>query len=369
MRVTTRMAVGTLVTNLNRSYERIVDFQNGLSSGTRINNLSDDPAGVERALALRSELRNIEQFQKNIGDGTGWLELTEVTLNEMETIFVEARGLAVQGSTSTYNASQRNSIADQIDQFLEHTISLSESRYRGRYIFSGTQVSHAPYVPQRDENGNILAVGPRDDTSGSIEREVTDGIAMKVNISGQDLFEDPKVVRIPLGDLLEDLNDDDAARASELFGTDKQLTLSELEETLNDPNLDPPLSAELRTVLEERREDFSERMANPFDILIELRNSLRDNDIERVRGTLSGLTAVRENISSMRGLVGSRVNRMEITRNMLDRVSTEMSTILSEDEDIDLTSTIVNLRQEQDVFQAALASGSTVIPQSLMDFI
>ncbi len=369
MRVTTRMAVGTLVTNLNRSYERIVGFQNQLSSGTRINNLSDDPAGVERSLALRSELRNIEQFQKNIGDGTGWLELTEVTLNEMETIFVEARGLAVQGSTSTYNASQRNSIADQIDQFLEHVVSLSESRYRGRYIFSGTQVSDAPYVAQRDENGNILGVEAAGDPSGSINREVSDGIAMRVNIPGSDIFEDPEIVRIPLGDLAEDLNDDDASRARELFGADRRLTLSELEEMLNDPNLDPPLNAELRGVLEERKEDFSDRETNPFGILVELRNALRNNDSERVRGTLSKLTAVRENISSMRGTVGARVNRMEITRNVLDRVSLEMSTILSEDEDVDLTSTIMSLRQEQDVFQAALASGNTVIPQSLMDFI
>jgi len=88
MRVTTGMAVGTLRTNLNRSYERIVRFQNELSSGTRINKLSDDPAGVERSLALRSELRNIEQFQNNIDDGMGWLELSEATLNELGTLFV-----------------------------------------------------------------------------------------------------------------------------------------------------------------------------------------------------------------------------------------------------------------------------------------
>jgi len=36
---------------------------------------------------------------------------------------------------------------------------------------------------------------------------------------------------------------------------------------------------------------------------------------------------------------------------------------------VDLASTIVNLRQEEDVFQAALASGNMIIPQSLMDFI
>ena len=299
MRITTRMAVGTLVNNLDRSYERIVRFQNELSSGTRLNSLSDDPAAIERSLALRSELRNVEQFHKNISDGIGWLELSEATLNEMEALFVQVRGLAVQGATSTFNADQRNAIADQVDQLLEHVQSLSESRYRGRYIFAGTQTSDIPYVPNR-ANGVITDVNPRGKTDGSIEREISDGIVMQVNIPGNELFEGNN---------------------------------------------------------------------NAFSTLIELRDALRENSAEGVRDTLSGLAEMRERISSVRGLVGARVNRMEITRNVLDRISVEMTTILSADEDVDLTSTIVNLQQEQDVFQAALASGNVVIPQSLMDFI
>ena len=299
MRITTRMAVGTLVNNLDRSYERIVRFQNELSSGTRLNSLSDDPAAIERSLALRGELRNVEQFHKNISDGIGWLELSEATLNEMEALFVQVRGLAVQGATSTFNADQRNAIADQVDQLLEHVQSLSESRYRGRYIFAGTQTSDIPYVPNR-VNGVITDVRPRGKTDGSIEREISEGIVMQVNIPGNELFE---------GNV------------------------------------------------------------NAFSALIELRDALRDNSAGEVRNTLSGLAEMRERISSVRGLIGARVNRMEITRNVLDRISVEMTTILSADEDVDLTSTIVNLQQEQDVFQAALASGNVVIPQSLMDFI
>ena len=300
MRVTTRMAVGTLVKNLDRSYERVTRFQNQLSSGTRLNNLSDDPAAVERSLALRSELRNIEQFQKNINDGKGWLELTEATLNELETLFVEARGLAVQGATSTYNASQRNAIADQVDQFIEHALSLSETRYRGRYVFAGTQTEDPPYKPNRDSNGTIVSVETRGSTTGSIEREVSDGITMEINVSGKDIFEGP---------------------------------------------------------------------VRAFAVLIKLRDALRANDPDAVREPQAALATMRETISGVRGLIGSRVNRMEITNNMLDRVAVEMTSILSADEDVDLAATIVNLRQEQDVFQAALTSGSSVIQQSLMDFI
>ena len=316
MRVTTRTAVGTLIQNLDRSFGRITRFQKELSSGSRLNTLSDDPAAVERTLALRSELRNIEQFQKNIDDGSGWLELSETTLSELETLFVEARGLGVQGASDTYDAQQRQAVGDQIDQFLEHAVSLSEARYRGRYIFAGTQTGVPPYVATRETaveirneagdvigtrtTGSIKQLTPQGATSGSIEREVSDGIVMQVNVPGEEVFE---------GSL------------------------------------------------------------NAFAVLQKLRDALWANDVLGVRDTLSDLSDMRQKISSVRGVIGARVNRMELTRNVLDRISTEMTGILSEDEDVDLAATIVNLRQEQDVFQAALASGSTVIPQSLMDFL
>ena len=215
MRVTTPMAVGTLVQNLDRSFGRIVKFQQQLSSGSRINTLSDDPAAMERSLALRAELRNIEQFQKNIDDGSGWLELSEATLNELETLFVEARGLAVQGASDTYDVQQRMAVADQINQFLEHALSLSESRYRGRYIFSGTQTSDPAYratrerlaeirdpetgaVIERRGQGRIVSISATGDTSGGIEREVSDGVVMRVNVSGSERFSQPGDVS-PLG--------------------------------------------------------------------------------------------------------------------------------------------------------------------------
>ena len=370
MRVTTQTAVGTLLTNLDRSYRRITRYQAELSSGTRLNKISDDPAAVERSLALRSELRNVEQFQKNIDDGTGWLQLSEVTLSELESVFVQARGLAVQGARSTYNGAQRNAIADQIDQSLEHVLTLSGARYRGRYIFSGTRTSQVPFTARRDADGNILAVTSNGDISGSIDREIADGIVMRVNVPGNEVFGDPARIVVPLGKLPDDMDPDDAADLDTLFGDDHQLTLDELQARLDDavPG-SPALSSGARAYLIQLRDRYAQHQTNPFDALIGLRDALRTGEAERVRGALDHLEVVQDRISSVRGEVGARVNRMQTTRNVLDRVSDEMTRILSDDEDVDLSTAVVNLRQEQDVYQAALSSGTGLIPQTLMDFI
>ncbi|MEE3235478.1 MAG: flagellar hook-associated protein FlgL [Candidatus Latescibacterota bacterium] len=378
MRITAKMAVNTLVNNLDRSYGRMTQYQTQLSSGSRINRLSDDPAAVERTLALRSELRNIEQFGRNISDGKGWLEVSEAALDEMETLFVEATGLAVQGSSSTYNASQRITIADQIDQFIELALSLSETQIRGQHIFSGTQTNQTPYSARRDETGRIVEIVANGNAGGSIERQIGEGVVVQVNVPGSDVFGSASsLAGAKISTLLSGLEAADAQALTAAFAdetgqdVDDQdiIGLDIMNSVLTNDTTDSPLSAAVITQLEEGIQEVEKSQANPFSALLDLRDALRDDDIVGVRDTFSKLSTVRENISSTRGLIGARVNRMQTTQHVLDRVAVEMTSVLTEDEGVDLSATIVNLTQEQDVFQAALASGGTIIPQSLMDFI
>ena len=117
------------------------------------------------------------------------------------------------------------------------------------------------------------------------------------------------------------------------------------------------------------RDTYASRRVNPFGVLIGLRDALRSGEVEGVRSALDQLKAVLDRISSVRGRVGARTNRMETTRNVLDRVSNEMTRILSDDEDVDLSAAVIDLRREQNVYQAALSSGTSLVPQTLMDFI
>ena len=142
-----------------------------------------------------------------------------------------------------------------------------------------------------------------------------------------------------------------------------------MNSVLNDDTAESPLSDAVRNRLEQGIEDLQKTLTNPFSALLDLRDALRDDNISGVRDTFTKLSTVRENLSNTRGLLGARVNRMQTTQHVLDRVAVEMTSVLTEDEGVDLSATIVNLTQEQDVFQAALASGGTIIPQSLMDFI
>ena len=61
-------AVGTELSSL---YER-------LSSGKRINNASDDPAGLAMSTTLRSDARVYTQAVRNVNDGISYLNVADV---------------------------------------------------------------------------------------------------------------------------------------------------------------------------------------------------------------------------------------------------------------------------------------------------
>jgi flagellar hook-associated protein 3 FlgL len=60
---------------------------------------------------------------------------------------------------------------------------------------------------------------------------------------------------------------------------------------------------------------------------------------------------------------------MDTAKQKLDDVKTNTTNLLSEVEDVDIADTIMKLKLQENVHQAALAAGSRIITQSLVDFL
>jgi flagellar hook-associated protein 3 FlgL len=76
---------------------------------------------------------------------------------------------------------------------------------------------------------------------------------------------------------------------------------------------------------------------NLFDILAGLKHALEQNDQEGVQQSLERLSAVQVNHTSNMADVGSRLNRLEVTQNILSDLDANHTTRLSGIEDIDIT--------------------------------
>ena len=87
-----------------------------LSSGLRINNASDDAAGLAISEKMRGQIRGLDQAQKNAQDGISLTQTAEGALNETHDILQRMRELATQASNDTNTETDRNEIQKEVEQ-------------------------------------------------------------------------------------------------------------------------------------------------------------------------------------------------------------------------------------------------------------
>ena len=111
MRITNNMMLKTTMSNIYGNKENVNTLNNQMSSQKKISRPSEDPVVAIRALRLRSNLSEINQYyEKNIPDAEAWLDVTETALNNMESILSDVRTQCTYGATGTLTADDRDAI-------------------------------------------------------------------------------------------------------------------------------------------------------------------------------------------------------------------------------------------------------------------
>jgi flagellar hook-associated protein 3 FlgL len=181
MRITNNMLINNMLNNLNNNLNRMNKYQNQLATGKKISLPSDDPIVASRALKLRTDVAEIQQYKRNVDDATSWMEITEKTLGQIGDVMHRVRELAVQSGNETNTPDDLDKIRQEMEQLRIQMIHLANTTYAGRYIFSGYKTDK----PLLDENGAFLM-----DISNSeqIHFEIGIGDDININVTGSDLF-------------------------------------------------------------------------------------------------------------------------------------------------------------------------------------
>jgi flagellar hook-associated protein 3 FlgL len=218
-RITDTMISRTVLNDLNDVSLRLSQTQERLSSGKQITRPSDDPYGTSRALTLRTDISGTQQYQRNIGEADGWLNVTDSALSNISDALQRARELAIQGATDSAGQSARDAAASEIDQLIDSIKQDANATYGGRYVFSGTATSTPPY----QVGGADAYAGD----AGTVAREIGPGVSVQVNTLGSTILgsgqaaADGKLLNV-LRDIAQHLRGGTVADANALRTTDLQ---------------------------------------------------------------------------------------------------------------------------------------------------
>lgn len=153
MRITNRMMTNSTLGNINKNKQNLTKLEEQYNTGKKIQRPSDDPIIAVRALKLRGNLTELNQYyEKNIPDARSWMEVTESSLQQITDLMTTIHTLCTQGAQDTLTANDRNSIMETLQEYKEQIYQEGNATYAGRYIFTGykTDTSLAFLQNQKD---------------------------------------------------------------------------------------------------------------------------------------------------------------------------------------------------------------------------
>jgi flagellar hook-associated protein 3 FlgL len=390
---------------INERYGDLASTQEMLATGKRLLRPSDDPVDTANDLKLKTRVRELEQYHKNVNDGLAFMNVTDTAMQSMNNLLQRLRELTIQAKNDTLSGNERAFIGKEVEQLMRQLITLVNTNYKGDFVFGGTQSKIMPFPPERSYANTIddyqqrkmayfdASAGPGtyqlrnafDDTPmqniipGSLEiwRGATQYIegtdftidyaagaitvinpALAVDISDGGQWETGAYYRP--GEF--NIKFEHISRGRDIYGdmvTNRGDVLREIESGITMP---VNISGDELIVNPEAGVDM-------IGTTIRLGQALLHNDMAGLSNTLVEIDAVMQTVLSAETKNGARVNRFEITLERNELQTTETTRLHSELEDADLAETVTKFSLLQNVYTAALQSAAKIVQPSLTNFL
>lgn len=165
--------------NLDQSQGALSTALERLSSGLRINSARDDAAGLAISERFTTQIRGLQQAQRNANDGISLAQTGEGALSTIGENLQRIRELAVQSINDSNSSSDRQAINDEVQQLIAEVNRVASStQFNGQNILDGTS-STLTFQVGANQNQTIEVngvdsrgsqLGARTSESGSISQ-------------------------------------------------------------------------------------------------------------------------------------------------------------------------------------------------------
>lgn len=177
--------VTNLVSALDQSQSTQQQLSAQLSSGVRVNSLSDDPIAAGQNVLLLNQMQQDDSFTQSASAVTGQLQVGDAALGQVIAQLTQAISLATGANNGTVNASDRQSIANQLAGIRGEVMTLANSSYQGQYIFAGGKNGAAPF--SLDTSTSPATVSYNGDSDVNY-LETPNGQQIQLNLPGDQAF-------------------------------------------------------------------------------------------------------------------------------------------------------------------------------------
>jgi flagellin len=147
---------------LSMNTQRVDSDIEKLSSGLRINKAADDASGLAVSEKMRSQIRGLNQAERNIQSGVSFIQSTEAYLQETQDILHRLRELSVQAANGIYSNEDRmqiqvevSQLIDEVNRIASHAQFNGMNMLTGRFATEGTATMQFQIGANMDQNERV----------------------------------------------------------------------------------------------------------------------------------------------------------------------------------------------------------------------
>lgn len=328
-----------------------------LSSGYKLNNAKDNPAGLAMAKRMNAQIEGISVAGQNASDGVSIIETADGALSEVSDMLQRMNELAVKASNGTMTQEDREIIQSEIAQLKSEITRVADTtEFNGQKLLNG-EFARKGYTDVQEIKVN----------SYSAEVRVDD-----YEVNGISLSRDPDTKELTLNSISLGKNFPDDARAyleDELIvikageGFEMKLDVS----AVKDPAYNSGSFTVKATGIGSMRLQVgsNEGQVLEMDIpMVSLQNlNLEPVDVSTAEGANDAIDRIDvaiQRLSEIRGRLGAYQNRLESTINSLDITTENMTAAYSRIMDVDMAEEMSQYTTAQVLTQA----GTSMLAQA-----
>jgi flagellar hook-associated protein 3 FlgL len=150
MRITSGQNYSDLLRSIESIRERVQQSQTEITTGDRINQLSDDPAGAADLVRLTGEKTEIDQYTSNAASAKDRLDFTDSVLGNVQTMVQRVITLGQMAVSDPSNPG--GAYTAEMDGLRQQLVTTANSSFQGTYVFGGTVTTKPPYVLHADQS-------------------------------------------------------------------------------------------------------------------------------------------------------------------------------------------------------------------------
>ena len=181
MRVTSQTQQRNALNNIFRITEDLFNAQKEITSGKKIHKPSDDPSGMRDTLALRTSIKKIKQFERNMNNNQLFLSRGESALESIGVNLIRAKELSIVELGGMSTSETRGYAKNELDNIISAVFQEANAKVKNMFVFSGTNVKTTPF--EVSASGAVYK-----GNSDNLVIQIEEGTNVKVTIPGSEVL-------------------------------------------------------------------------------------------------------------------------------------------------------------------------------------